>query len=401
MVSASTGEGLGAVQARAGLGVLGLVVLVAGASPALGAAPTPPSVGGVAPANTPQCGYHKGFFVRTRDGASELRLGGRVQGRLELGGAERRVTKARLLLRRVRVTLQGHVFGPRLAYEMEVGLGEGDVTLKDAWVQYALSERWARLRVGQFKRPFSREQMTSSRRQSFVDRAPTDRAFGAGRDVGLMLASDPHAAGVELSAGIFNGTGDKGELSVPVRVDPATGLGSAEGGGRSNVPDLLHPALVARVGYESSRLRGYSEGDLRGGGWRFGVAASGRVDFDGDGDGANLLAGEVDYVVKAHGFDTTGALYAQRRAVTRGEGATRTVKAATDVGGHVQAGYTFGGQLQSAVRYAVVTPGGEGARREASLAVSVFGRGHALKWQTDATWSWGPAGEDPGWLVRS
>ncbi len=392
------------------------LALCLGVAPGARGAGTPPhpAAGEEArPAVSPTSGYHRGFFVRTGDGSAALRLNGRVQGRFELDGAGRDVSHARFLLRRVRVTLKGHVFEPRLSYRLQVGLGEGRVALKDAWVQYALSERWARLRVGQFKRPFSREQLTSSGRQAFVDRAPTDKAFGAGRDLGIMLTSDPKAGGMELSVGVFNGTGAEGELSAAVRVDPATWVGRVQGAERSNVPDVFHPALVARVGYESPGLRGYSEGDLQGGGWRFGVAASGRVDFDAEATGNNLLAGEVDYVVKAYGFDTTGGLYAQRRVTTEGatqgatqgathgDGGARTVSAETDVGGHVQAGYTVGGRVQTALRYAVVAVGDEGARRDASVAVSVFWRGHALKWQTDGTWFWGSLPTDAGWMVRS
>ena len=76
------------------------------------------------------------------------------------------------------------------------------------------------LRVGQWKRPFSRQQLTSSGKQEFVDRSLTDKAFGAGRDVGMMVHNNfTRAKGLEWAAGVFNGNGAN---TVPsARFNPA------------------------------------------------------------------------------------------------------------------------------------------------------------------------------------
>jgi hypothetical protein len=69
------------------------------------------------------------------------------------------------------------------------------------------------LRAGQWKRPFSRQQIGSSGRLELTDRSITDKAFGAGRDIGLAVHNNyEKSPDLEWALGVFNGTGDGARL---------------------------------------------------------------------------------------------------------------------------------------------------------------------------------------------
>jgi phosphate-selective porin len=65
-----------------------------------------------------------------------------------------------------------------------------------------------RIAIGQFKAPFGLQQLTSSGRLQFVDRAITDGKFNPGRDMGVMFAGTAMQRKLGYEAGIFNGAGE-------------------------------------------------------------------------------------------------------------------------------------------------------------------------------------------------
>ena len=330
-----------------------------------------------------EAGYDKGFFIRSADGDFTLRPQGVLQPQLQLESVDepdKRDTDQAFLLRRARLIFSGHAYDRDLSWKFQADFGQGAVSLKDFYVDYAAVPGTLHLRAGQWKRPFSRQFLISGTRQEFVDRAITSKASGASRDVGVAVHNGS-PAGFEYALGVFNGTGDGGRLSGVVVVDPATGEGDIESGKFSNVPDKFHPAVVARVGFNGEGMKGYSEADLEGGPARFAVGASSLLDLDADGDDVSGLRGEVDYVLKVHGFSTTGAAYAS----TAQDGAGLGDQSLDSLGFHVQAGYVLGERYQPAVRYALVAPNGaDNNEQEIAAAFSVYFFGHNLKLQTDA-----------------
>ena len=329
----------------------------------------------------PTAGFSGGFFIQSPDGNHRLRTQARVQARyqfesMDAGEGEDRENETQFSIPRARLKLSGHVFNPDWRFTFQADFGKGFVGLKDFYVEYRASD-WMLFRVGQFKRPFSRQQLTSSGRQEFVDRAITDRAFGAGRDIGLMLHNGSQRDGFEWAFGVFNGTGDKGRFSGSAAVDPTSGEGDVSGS-FSNVPDNLHPALVLRGGYNYGGIRGYREADLEGGPLRFAAGASGQYDLDVDDDGASRVAAELDYMLKAEGFSTTGGVYWASVDVDDESSST--------LGFHAQAGYLIGDLFQPAVRFAMVDPeGDDNNTQELGLGLSFYFFGHGLKWQNDVS----------------
>ncbi len=365
------------------------------------AAQAPSETATEAAAVEPVAGYDGGFFIRAPEQPFELKINARVQARYTYEALDGEPDEAQFSIPRARIALKGKAFSPDLSYAFQADFGKGSVALKDFYVDYGILPKVLHVRVGQYKRPFSRQQITSSGKQELVDRAITDKAFHAGRDIGLMFHNQYEKSPTfEYAVGIFNGTGDSSHFSGDAVVDPTTGEGEVTSGKFSNVPAQHHPLVVGRVGYNHGDLKGYSEADLEGGDLRFGVALGGLADFDADQDDATALRGNLDFIVKVQGFSATGGFYVSSRQTGEDFG-DRAYDAA---GYHLQAGYVIAEHWQPVVRYAFVEPSGsDNAREEILGGLSIYPHGHHLKWQTDAgvVGVEGSAGPTVDGIVRS
>ncbi len=330
----------------------------------------------------PVAGYDGGFYIRSPEQPFELKIGARIQARYTYEALEDAPDEAQFSIPRARLALKGKAFSDDLAYKLQVDFGKGSVALKDFYVDYGIVPRLLHFRVGQYKRPFSRQQITSSGKQELVDRAITDKAFGAGRDLGVMFHNNYEKSPTfEYAVGVFNGTGDKASFTGEALVDPDTGEGEVTSGKFSNVPHQNHPMVVGRVGYNYGDLKGYSEADLEGGDLRFGIGLGGLADFDADQDDASAIVGNVDFIVKAFGFSATGGVYVSSRQ----SGTDFGDRAYNAAGYHLQGGYVIAEHFQPVVRYAFVEPyGPDNAYEEILGGLAVYPHGHHLKWQTDA-----------------
>lgn len=322
-------------------------------------------------------GYKKGFFLSAEDGSSALKINGRVQARFNYEGLEGIDNGAddeyQFSIPRARLKMSGHLWSEDLKYAFQTDFGKGGAALKDFYVDFKLMEDWVHLRTGQWKRPFSRQQINSSSALEFVDRALTDKAFGAGRDIGVAIHSNYTQDGFEYTAGIFNGTGDKGTFNGETDVD-----GNVTGK-VSNVPDQFKPVAALRLGYNHGGIKGYSEADLEGGGFRFALGGSALYDLDLDDSGDGSMVAEFDYAVKAEGFSSTGGYY-----MSMVENADGELEGAL-TGFHAQAGYVIADKYQPVVRFAMLDPDGDDNNTQKITAgLNIYFKGHNLKWQTDA-----------------
>jgi hypothetical protein len=328
-------------------------------------------------------GYEKGFFLQDEDGNFRLGIGTRVQSRftyegvdgINAGGAD----ESQFSIPRARLTLKGHAFNPDLKFKFQTDYGKGFLSLKDFFVNYKLSSA-VQLRIGQWKRPFSRQQINSSSKLAMVDRSITKDQFGAGRDIGIGLDNNYEKSPVfEWAVCLFNGASVKPSVSGSVSTDPDTGESSITSGTLSNVPEQVSPFVVARVGYNHGGIKGYSEGDFQGGGLRFSVGASVMADLKLVDDSSSGTFAQLDYVVKAHGFSTTGGVYVS--TLQDGEGLAD--QSLSKTGFHIQAGYLIGKRYQPVVRYAKVMPDGGQDIQEIAAGFSMYFYKHNVKWQND------------------
>ena len=287
--------------------------------------------------------YDKGLLFTTADEQFEARLALRSQFRLEISrptedGAE---FSSHFVIPRLRLQLEGHAFGKDTRYKLEAGLADrGSFSLvKDFFVEHRTGPVW--LRVGQWKRPFSRQELVSDFASSFNERSIANEFAGAGRDIGLAVHNDYEKSpeGIEWVVGVFNGFSggsDRPRITTTCEViDPVTGEIECTNSNATNFPTDFSPAAVARFGYNSGKVKGYTEGDLDGGPLRWGVGVNYKVDLADLGEGMessvadNLSHGvSVDGVVKIQGFDVFVAGYLMK------------LKSADALfGGLVQAGY--------------------------------------------------------------
>ena len=321
-------------------------------------------------------GYKKGYVIK--DGDFKLKISGRVQPRYVFEatddfsemGSSMEITRARL-------KLGGQAWDPRLHYKIQLDMGKGYVSLKDYWVDWYITDNVA-FRAGQFKRYASRQQLASTDSIHLIERSITDKEFGYGRDTGILLVRElSNQGGLEWGVGLYNGTGDKGRFSGSTTVDLNTGEGDVTGK-FSNVPDMFGPQLVARIG--GGTIGHWGENDLAGGPLRYGVGGGFMTNFDlDDSDDGNLVA-NLDWIVMAHGFSHTGAVFAGLDQ----DGDRYTDQTLTRYAFYGQAGYVIKNKVEPAARYGMVIPtDGSDATTEIGAGVNVYWFKHNWKWQTD------------------
>jgi hypothetical protein len=168
-----------------------------------------------------------GFEFRTVDGDFSLALGAWMQVRYTwngLAGEDRH----NLELAKTRLVLAGNLWGKDTRYAFEFGLAGRELdrspvrvdglasdqdVLKNGPVLNAYVDfrqlRDLSVRVGQYKVPFSRQQVAAERELEAIERAITDTTFAFGRDIGVDLWSDD-LGGLGLlryHAGVYGGEG--------------------------------------------------------------------------------------------------------------------------------------------------------------------------------------------------
>lgn len=140
-----------------------------------------------------------------------LSLGTRVHGRYRV---EDRLPHHQFQLRRARLRTD---FDPLDWLDSQLDFDLSDApALKDAWVRFK-PWRWLRITVGQFKKPFSRLELTNAGRLPFWrrglvnDRFVDELRFG-GRDLGLSLSG--RIGDFRYDMGLFNGNRTLGEIDT-------------------------------------------------------------------------------------------------------------------------------------------------------------------------------------------
>lgn len=157
-----------------------------------------------------QAGVEKGRpFLRSADGNYEFFLVGRLHADFHATeGNARTLTGVdlndRFLARRARLGVEGKFF-KSVRFHVEADFPETP-TLKDGYLDLEFLPE-LKLRAGQFKEPFSLEELTSSRFIDFVERSLVNELVPA-RDIGVMLHGSLFKGILDYSLGGFNGAGE-------------------------------------------------------------------------------------------------------------------------------------------------------------------------------------------------
>jgi len=170
--------------------------------------------------------YDDGFYLRGKDDV--LKVGGWYQadGRIYLDADH--PTADTFTNRRARLDVRG-VLENDWGYRLYATL-VGSPVIQEAWVSYQRFPSM-RLKLGQFKEPFSLESQYSARWIDFVERSMGVTALQPAEDVGVMLYGNPWDSRVVYGVGLFNGQGrdedavvDDKDVTGRVAVQPFRGL---------------------------------------------------------------------------------------------------------------------------------------------------------------------------------
>lgn len=332
----------------------------------------------------PSVGYSAGRYVLGDGGANSLHINGRVQMRGQYTSVDQGDSRGhshQFLLARARLTLQGTAYTKRLSYKVQPHFDQGQVGLKDFYLDYRVGEGATLVRMGQFKMAFTRQFIQSSSILEFVDRSIVNDYIGNGRDIGIQLHNGiEDLPENEWSIGVFNGTGDESRFQPTTVVNPTTMETEIVDGTFSNVPEKIRPAVALRVGHNNEAMQEelYSEPDTTGGGFRYSVGAAVLTHFRYGAGAASTRAG-VDFLVKSEGISASGGIFADM------QGPKVADLSYVGIAAWAQAGYMLNETKQVALLYATIAQEGGDNQQEVSAAFTHFEFGHDVKWQADIT----------------
>lgn len=344
---------------------------------------TPPAVEG---------GFGRGITVRAADESFSLNLRARVQIRSTLTRTEASEpdSTSELLIRRMRVVLQGNANGPALTYYVQLSFANLDmepdlrVPLRDAYLTWTLRPSTS-VRVGQMKVPFGRQRVVSSSALQMVDRAQAVVELNLDRDVGLVLQARGLGARpgrVGYSVGIFGGEGrnrlgrDFGHLYV-ARAE-WTPLGYTDDLTEGDLLRVKEPRVILGLGAARNQNTNRSRSTV----------------------GDSYPAGGFDYthlgadaLVKFRGWSITAELLrreaeANLKTVNGAAGQPTTIVSRSGWGGYAQVGYLVTPRIELSGRWGLLRPLADTDRtfqeaHELGGSVSYYAQAHNLKLQAD------------------
>lgn len=139
-------------------------------------------------------GYDDGFVIRAPNNEHELQISGWTQIRFTYAHGENVAGDADddesgFSLRRTRLTFEGSLYDGAFGFKLTNSFSRtnGADRLSDAYITTRLAEG-AELRFGQFKLPFTREELNSAKRLLATDRSIVNDVFGQGRSKGVEIA---------------------------------------------------------------------------------------------------------------------------------------------------------------------------------------------------------------------
>ncbi len=141
--------------------------------------------------------------VTYKDGEKYIKIGGRIQLQYHQASPKDGATTSDLFFRRLRPYIEGSLhknWKAKIQWDMGKAEGENELALKDAYFAYKGMKNMSVI-IGNYSFPFSREFLTSSKYQQFVERTFSgDHNYGTpDRQMGIHLKGK--AAGKKISWG--------------------------------------------------------------------------------------------------------------------------------------------------------------------------------------------------------
>jgi len=153
----------------------------------------------------------RGVVFRTPDNLFEASLGFNLQVRFTNFDFDPASTSAdgdEFRVRRFKLIMSGFAFDPRLTWRFQAAFESTAANryLDDAWLNWRFSDAVS-LQGGEYKTPFSRDELYNDGVIQFPERALATDTFKPSRDVGAMLAGGFWKNRLAYQAGVFGGEG--------------------------------------------------------------------------------------------------------------------------------------------------------------------------------------------------
>jgi phosphate-selective porin OprO/OprP len=144
----------------------------------------------------PYFGFGKGVGITSPDSLYNVNIRFRIQNRIgatTFNQEDLNINQWEMVVRRLRLRLDGYVYSPKITYVLQLSFSRGDMDwdntqfpniLRDALVTYRISPHWA-VSMGQGKLPGNRQRVNSSGDLQFVDRSAVNALFNFDRDFGV------------------------------------------------------------------------------------------------------------------------------------------------------------------------------------------------------------------------
>ncbi len=234
--------------------------------------------------------------------------------------------------------------------------GKASSELKDMWVQHNGGD-WMKIRVGQFKTPYSRQFLASDSSLQIMDRSLVTDLFDLDRQQGAMIHGGED--GINYYLGLFNGeSDDEGRNRFP------------------QDPDMQGVAMLtwSSENYGSRTM----EGDINHTddmGWTAGVSGAYGSGTSG-GDDFDKLDANADVGMRMNGLSLQGEFFFSNLDFdVAGE--------TDDMGFYAQIGYFFTDMIEGAFRFSLLEPDDDASdlddAQEYMFGLGYYINGHNLK----------------------
>lgn len=276
-------------------------------------------------------------------------------------------------LRRARLILKGFFLSKSINYYEQLTLEGSSVSVRDLYlnlIPYDMIE----VRLGQFKVPYNREELTSSSRLELVDRSIANEYFFLGRDIGLDISLGPK--NYKLHLGAFTGAGRN--IS---RLDPSSIVSKG----------LLYTARlelspVGKFIYDQPNLKGERAINIGASFVLFPISDAEATKIVQRADKSEFMK---NYVIQEKNVREGTLIQGEADLKlwwnfvgVEAEGLFGRFKDNDAVGFRVQPSVIFG-NLGFAVRYALISPKNEKEQWEITAGPSYYFKRHNLKLQAD------------------
>lgn len=342
--------------------------------------------------------FGKGIGITPRDSIYSVNIRFRMQNRVAMttmSDKDLSTKEFEMIVRRLRLRLDGFVYSPKFAYAIQFSFSRGDMDwdvtqypniVRDAMFFYKPNSHFT-IGIGQTKLPGNRQRIISSGDLQFADRSSVNGIFTNDRDYGVQLYYDNHIGNFyyNLRGAISNGEGrnvaktNNGLMySSRVEIQP---LGKFTNGGDYYEGDLAREPKpkLAIAGH-------YAINDQT-------TRAGGTLGLPLYGHGSYINYG-ADILFKYKGWALSSE--AMRRessspATLSPDGkTTRYIYRGTGI--NTDLTYLFRNNFMLGSRHSLTTPESETKRYESQInqygmVAGKFFRGHRLKFQTDVTYN--------------